>query len=106
MLFTIPKGNTLHLKGSDSMCKLFDDWTNEIKKYCDDNNYDFELAKNLSQSWNQNTVVLYHCVPSDTIDGLLNDTPSPMVLLIRREKNGRLTFEKTKNTDKYLRKAS
>ena len=88
------------------MCKLFDDWNTEIKQFCDDNGYDFEAAKELSQAWNSNTVVLYYCAPSNTSDGLLNDTPSPMVLLIRREKNGRLVFEKTQHTDKYLKKAS
>lgn len=88
------------------MCELFDDWTNEIKKFCNDNGYDFEIAKNLNQSWNSNTVVLYRCVPSEETDGLLDDTPSPMVLLIRREKNGQLTFEKTQHTEKYLKRVS
>jgi len=88
------------------MCKLFDDWTKEIKEYCENNGYDFETARNLNQSWNSNTVVLYHCAPVEETNGLLDDTPSPMVLLIRREKNGRLTFEKTKHTEKYLKKVS
>lgn len=88
------------------MCKLFDDWTNEIKEFCVENGYDFNAAKNLSQSWNNNTVVLFYCDSSKATDGLLDDTPSPMVLLIRREKNGKLTFEKTQHTEKYLKKAS
>lgn len=88
------------------MCKLFDDWKNEIKAYCDDNGFDFEIARNLNQSWNSNTVVLYHCAPAEGTDGLLDDTPSPMVLLIRREKNGHFIFEKTKHTEKYLKKVS
>lgn len=88
------------------MCKLFDEWSNEIQSFCDENQLSFEAAKNLSQAWNKNTVVLYFCDKHNNSDGLMNDTPSPMVLLIRREKDGRITFEQTEHTQKYLRKVS
>ncbi len=88
------------------MCKLFDDWKKEIREYCENNGLSFEAAEKLSQSWNKTTIVLYHCESQNSDSGLLNDEPSPMVLLIRREKNGRLTFEQTEHTDKYLKKVS
>ncbi|WP_288738581.1 hypothetical protein [uncultured Ruminococcus sp.] len=40
--------------------------------------------------------------PSKGSNGLLDDTPCPLVLLICREKNGKLVFEQTEHTKKYL----
>lgn len=31
------------------MCKLFDDWTDVIKKYCEQNDLSFEAVKKMSQ---------------------------------------------------------
>lgn len=84
------------------MCKLFDEWRNEIKNYCCRQGLNFEIAEKLSQSWNKNTVALYYCDPSEGKNGLLDDTPCPLVLLIRREENGNLVFEQTEYTKKYL----
>ena len=88
------------------MCKLFDEWKTEIKQYCEQNGLSFEAAQKMSQAWNKTTVVLYH--PEKNVDssGLLNDTPSPMVLLIQRQRNGTLKFEQTEHTHKYLGFAS
>ncbi|WP_287606333.1 hypothetical protein [Ruminococcus sp.] len=56
----------------------------------------------MSQSWNKNTVALSYRDPSKGSNGLLDDTPCPLVLLIRREKNGKLVFEQTEHTKKYI----
>lgn len=88
------------------MCMLFDKWKTEIKQYCEQNGLSFESAQKMSQAWNKTTVVLYHCEESDNTCGLLDDKPSPMVLLIQREKDGTLTFEQTEHTKKYLGNAS
>ena len=37
------------------MCKLFDEWRNEIKDYCRQQGLNFDTAEKLSQSWNKNT---------------------------------------------------
>ena len=84
------------------MCKLFDEWRNEIKDYCRQQGLNFDTAEKLSQSWNKNTVALSYRDPSKGSNGLLDDTPCPLVLLIRREKNGKLVFEQTEHTKKYL----
>ena len=34
------------------MCKLFDEWRNEIKDYCRQQGLNFDTAEKLSQSWN------------------------------------------------------
>ena len=88
------------------MCKLFDDWTPQIKGYCDENGLDFEKAKQLSQSWGRDILVLQYHDPKKGKRGLLDETPMPLVLLIRRDKNGKLTFEKTQYTERYLNKVS
>lgn len=88
------------------MCKLFDEWKAEIKQYCDQNGLNFDVAQKMSQAWNKTTVVLYHPEKSNSESGLLNDTPSPMILLIQREKDGTLKFEQTEHTKKYLGTAS
>lgn len=84
------------------MCMLFDEWKAEIKQYCDQNGLSFEAAQKMSQAWNKTTVALYHPEKSSEAMGLLDDTPSPMVLLIQRKKDGTLTFEQTEHTKKYL----
>lgn len=83
------------------MCKLFDDWTNDIKDYCVKNSFDFEKAKKLSQCWGKDFVALQYHDESKGIKGLLNDTPMPLVLLISKTKDG-LHFEETEYTKKYL----
>lgn len=85
------------------MCKLFDKWRNEIKAYCRQHNLNFETAENLPQSWNKNTIALSYCDPNKGNNGLLGDTPCPLVLLIRQEKNGNLVFEQTEYTKNILR---
>lgn len=87
------------------MCKLFDDWTNDIKEYCQKNNLDFEKAKSLSQCWGSNFLALqFHDVTKGK-NGLLDETPMPLVLLIEKKSNG-LVFTQTEYTKKYLNKVS
>lgn len=88
------------------MCKLFDDWSSQIKEYCENNGFDFEKAKNLSQCWGKEFLALQFHDPLKGMKGLLDETPAPLVLLIQREKDGTLTFEQTEYTQKYLGSAS
>lgn len=88
------------------MCKLFDNWSKQIEKYCDDNEFDFEKAKKMAQSWGKDILVLQFYDPSKGMKGLLDETPSPVVLMIRKEKDGNLLFEQTEHTKKYIGKAS
>lgn len=88
------------------MCKLFEEWKDDIKSYCDENNLDFEKAKKLSKSWNKTSIVLYYYKKENIGNGPFIDTPCPAVLLIQREKDGKFTFEQTEYTDIYLKKIS
>ncbi|MGN1481797.1 hypothetical protein [Porcipelethomonas sp.] len=87
------------------MCKLFDEWVNEIKAFCIDNSLDFDKAKSMSQSWGKNFVALSYYDKTKGTSGLLDDTPMPLVLLIKKTSEG-LTFEQTENTKKYLGKTA
>ena len=83
------------------MCKLFEDWSDEIRTYCNKNNLSFDKAQKLSQCWGSNFLALQYHDPEKGKTGLLNDTPMPLVLLISKTPNG-LVFEQTEHTLKYL----
>lgn len=83
------------------MCKLFDDWSNEIQNYCKKNKLNFEKAKSLSKCWGKDFLALQYYDPSKGQNGLLDKTPMPIVLVIKKTSNG-LIFERTENTLKYL----
>lgn len=83
------------------MCMLFDKWSGEIQRYCDNNNLSFEKAKKLSQCWGKDFVALQYYDNTKEKKGLLEDIPMPLVLLIRNTAKG-LVFEQTENTSKYL----
>lgn len=102
----IPKEISARLRKGDTMCKRFDDWSQEIKNFCDKNGYSFEKAKSLSQCWGKDDLFLQYCDPdSESVRkglGLLDETPMPLVLYIKRLPDGRLLFKQTEHTKKYL----
>ena len=87
------------------MCKRFNEWESEIKSYCSKNKLSFEKAKAMSQAFGKDILILqYYDANNESIKrglGLLDETPMPVVLLIRKEKNN-LIFEQTEYTRKYL----
>ena len=89
------------------MCKLFDEWSKDIEQFCDANNFSFAKASKLSQSWGKydgkDTLALSYFDPNNERGklGLLDDIPMPLVLMISKE-NGKLHFEQTEHTRKYL----
>ncbi|MBR1897733.1 MAG: hypothetical protein IJ825_02515 [Oscillospiraceae bacterium] len=83
------------------MCKLFDDWSEDIRKYCEANGFSFEKARKLSQCWGGNFLALQYYDPENGKQGLLDETPMPLVLLIRKTENG-LEFEQTEHTAAFL----
>ncbi len=85
------------------MCRLFDDWSKEIEKYCKNNGFSFEKAKKLSKCWGKNDLVLqYYNSENSSGLGLLDETPLPIVLSIYKQPDGSLRFEQTEHTRKYL----
>ena len=85
------------------MCKLFNDWTPQIKEYCIQNNLSFEKAEKMSKCWGKNDVILQYYDENEENKGLglLDETPMPIVLCITKNGN-ELKFEQTEHTHKYL----
>ena len=84
------------------MCKLFDEWSNQIRSYCQSNNLSFEKTKKLSQCWGENFLALQHYDPEKGKKGLLDETPMPVILIIQKKSDGTLCFEQTEHTKEYL----
>lgn len=87
------------------MCKLFNQYEKEIERLCIENDLDFEKAKKLSQCWGKNDIWLQYHDPEKGKNGLLDETPSPVVLKILIDE-GKVSIEKTEYTDMYLKKIS
>lgn len=83
------------------MCKLFSKHEKEIEEYCIANQLDFEKAKKLPQCWGKNDIWLQYHDPQKGKDGLRDETPAPIVLKIFVN-NGKVDFEQTEHTRKYL----
>ena len=88
------------------MCKLFDELSKDIKIFCDENNLSFEKAQKLSQCWGKNDLILQYYDKEKGKNGLLDETPMPVVLWIKRDEKGNLHFEQTEYTNKYLGEVS
>ncbi len=84
------------------MCKLFNDWESEIKEYCLNNNLNYDKARHMAKSWGKNDIALQYIDKSLGLNGLLDDTPAPVVLWIKRQTDGTISFEQTEYTRKYL----
>ena len=83
------------------MCKLFIDWENEIKAYCEENGLDFEKAKKMPKCWGKDDIWLQHHDPEKGKNGLRDETPAPIVLKISRV-GSTIKFEQTEHTKEYL----
>ena len=83
------------------MCKLFLDWEKEIKAYCSANDLDFEKLKNMEKCWGKNDIWVQYHDPEKGKQGLLDETPAPIVLKIYRTENN-IRFEQTEYTHQYL----
>jgi hypothetical protein len=81
----------------------FDDYKKDVQKFCLRNNLDFGKILKLPKSGNSNFIMVAHSDGhTDGSQGLLDDTPMPCVLIINKERDGSIGFEKTKYTAKYL----
>lgn len=87
------------------MCKRFEEWKDEIKKYCNNNNLSFDKATKMVQSSSETMLLLQYFDPeSESVKkglGLLDETPMPAVLWITKKGND-LEFEQTEYTRQYL----
>lgn len=83
------------------MCVRFNEWENDIKQYCKENNLSFEKAQKMAKGSNKTTLVLQYYNPEDGKKGLIDETPMPAVLWVTKV-GDKLQFEQTEYTRKYL----
>lgn len=85
------------------MTVSFESLSNSIQSYCKKNGLDYEKAKKMSRCCGQDFLALqfYDKSKKNNGLGLLDETPLPLVLMIRKTQNG-LTFEQTEYTRQYL----
>ena len=83
------------------MCKLFSEWEQDIRRYCERNALDFARVQESGKCWGKDFLMLQHIDPASGTQGLRDETPAPVVLMVRREPEG-LVFEQTRYTRKYL----
>ena len=81
--------------------KFFDEWMDVVQTYCKENGLDFEKAKALAKCGNQDFFALQYHDPEKGTQGLMDETPAPLVLIVSRGPDG-LRFEQTEHTQKYL----
>lgn len=87
------------------MCQRFNEWSNEIRLYCEENGLSFARAKAMVKCSSSNMLALQYF--DENVDkerqnmGLLDETPMPVVLWIFNE-NGTFVFKQTEYTKKYL----
>lgn len=85
------------------MKKLYESWEPQIQAYFEENNLNYTKVKKCGKAvgviGGKKTLLLQDI--SHSTNGLLDDTPAPIVLKAI-ENDGRLIFEKTDYTNKYF----
>ena len=83
------------------MCKRFVDWQQAIQSYCADNGLDFSKAEKTGKCWGEDFLILQHIDLEEGKRGLLDETPAPVVLIVRKHGDS-FKFEQTEHTVRYL----
>lgn len=83
------------------MNKIFEEYKDEIEEYCEKNGLSAEKVFHSARSYNNVRVFLQHVDHEKGKLGLLDETPANVTLAIFLE-NGKLRFEQTEHTLKYL----
>jgi hypothetical protein len=81
--------------------KIFENYKDEIEKYCEKNGLSVERVFHSACSYNNVRVFLQHVDHEKGKLGLLDETPADVTLAIFLEKDS-LRFEQTEHTHKYL----
>lgn len=83
------------------MAMSFKQVEKEIETYCLTNGLSFQKAKSMVKSCGLNNIWLMYHDPDKGKNGLMDETPMPIALIIDRI-NGQLVFKQTEHTKKYL----
>ena len=83
------------------MCKILNDYKDDIERYCAENGLSSRKVFQAPKSFNNEMVFLQFHDPAKGGSGMLDDTPDPVTLRIFKTATG-LRFEQTEHTRKYL----
>jgi len=83
------------------MAKIIVVYKKEIEEYCAENNLSVEKVFNSPRCYDHKSLIFQHHDPEKGKMGLLDETPAAVTLAIFLE-NGKLRFEQTEHTHKYL----
>ncbi|MDD6527643.1 MAG: hypothetical protein PUF31_07590 [Oscillospiraceae bacterium] len=85
------------------MCMKLREYQNDIKQYCDRNNLSFDKIMTSIKGCGNDSIIFQIAGDKPNKQGLLDETPLPTVLIMRKRKNGTgVEFEQTEYTQKYL----
>jgi hypothetical protein len=85
------------------LIKLFKKYKSEIEKYCEENNIDSNKVFYSAKSFNDKMAFIQYIDPDYKMGDQWDDVPAPVLLAIY-DKGGKLEFEQTELTYKYLSK--
>lgn len=80
----------------------FETYAQAVEAYCKQNNLSFQKAKKMCKAYGRNDMLLQYHDPQKGKRGLLDETPAPVVLIMRVI-DGKPMFEATEHTNRYLR---
>jgi hypothetical protein len=83
------------------MYRIIEKRRDEIKRYCKENGLSVDKVLSSSGTETDEWVFLQHLEPEEGALGLLDETPADITLKIFLE-SGKLRFEQTEHTRKYL----
>jgi len=81
--------------------KIIRSHESEIRAYCEENSLSYDRIIASGGSYNDEMVLVQHFDKEKGKQGLLDETPADITLKIFLE-NGKLRFEQTEHTRKYL----
>jgi len=83
------------------MAKIILKYKKEIEEYCAENNLSIEKVFHSPRCYDHESLIFQHVDHEKGKLGLLDETPAAVTLAIFLE-NGKLRFEQTEHTRKYL----
>lgn len=83
------------------MCLEYRKYVDRIKNYCESNHLNYSKLSSTIKGCGDNDIIFQHYDEEKGKLGLLDETPMPIVLIMRDTANG-LEFEQTEYTFQYL----
>lgn len=83
------------------MCMEYRNYAEQIRDYCENNKLNFNKLEKMIKGCGSDDIIIQYHDPEKGKNGLLDETPMPVVLWIKRIDGG-LVFQQTEHTRKYL----